>query len=360
MTKFDEKFESNRLAMLVKQHTDIIGINGLVTFNAECTEDRLSSTSWVFSDEVLEKIDQTSFKLHLIELLDNFIQYRALNEKLPRKAGIVRFTTKKVAIEWLQDSTDLTNSSSSKTYSAPLINKYENILSTLNIEAFNLNEDKYSGVFLPVPFAEYWHAPLKVMLIGRETAGWNKNTVPPKNTIQRVASFSKDGNISALVSEAVGRYRKHLPVNRNGSVITTSRSRFKQYFFRLAKELNIQPKAIIYSNLFAWDYDTKSPKARPKTELNEITSLSKQLLTAQIEYLQPDVIVFAAGLTGVDPIIRELFEENFGGYDNLDIIPRKYWRFTAANATCFRIAHPRATSGHSKFRDKVIQHIKEM
>ncbi|WP_220488828.1 hypothetical protein [Pseudoalteromonas sp. SR43-3] len=268
---------------------------------------------------------------------------------------------KKVAIEWLpDDSTHLSNPSSSSSYSATLINKYEKILNTLNIAAFDLNEDKYSGVFLPVPFAEYWHAPLKVMLIGRETAGWNKNTAHPKNTIQRVASFSKDGNISALVSEAVERYKKHLPLNRNGSVNTKSRSRFKQYFFKLAKDLNIQPKAIVYSNLFAWDYDTKSPKTRPKIELNEIASLSKQLLSAQIEYLQPDVIVFAAGLTGIDPIIRELFEENFGGYDNLDIIPRKYWRFTAANATCFRIAHPRATSGHSKFRDKVIQHIKEM
>ncbi|WP_220488829.1 hypothetical protein [Pseudoalteromonas sp. SR43-3] len=87
MTEFDENFESARLAMLVQQHADIIGINGLVAFDAENTEDRLSSTSWVFSDEVLKKIDQTSFKLHLIELLDNFIQYRALYEKLPRKAG---------------------------------------------------------------------------------------------------------------------------------------------------------------------------------------------------------------------------------------------------------------------------------
>ncbi|WP_197187861.1 hypothetical protein [Pseudoalteromonas sp. NGC95] len=69
---------------------------------------------------------------------------------------------------------------------------------------------------------------------------------------------------------------------------------------------------------------------------------------------------FSAGLTGIEPIIRELFEENFGGYDNRDIIPRKYWRFTAANATCSRITHPRATSGYSSFHDKVIQHIIEM
>ena len=40
------------------------------------------------------------------------------------------------------------------------------------------------------------------------------------------------------------------------------------------------------------------------------------------------------------------------------MISAKYWEFEAGNATCFRIAHPRATHGHGDFRDQVIQKIK--
>ena len=54
-----------------------------------------------------------------------------------------------------------------------LLDAYKRILQEVNAQSFNLNEDKYSGVFLPVPFEEYWHSPVKIMLVGRETAGWN-------------------------------------------------------------------------------------------------------------------------------------------------------------------------------------------
>jgi len=60
-----------------------------------------------------------------------------------------------------------------------------------------------------------------------------------KNTIKRVAEFAENNKISDLVQEATGRYKRHLPVSKNGKVITKTRSRFKQYFFRLAKELEV-------------------------------------------------------------------------------------------------------------------------
>ena len=48
-----------------------------------------------------------------------------------------------------------------------LLKEYTQILQGLNARSFNLKEDKYSGVFLPVPFDEYWHSPVKIMLVGR-------------------------------------------------------------------------------------------------------------------------------------------------------------------------------------------------
>ncbi|MBE0471086.1 MAG: hypothetical protein IBX55_16445 [Methyloprofundus sp.] len=237
-----------------------------------------------------------------------------------------------------------------------LFNDYAKILSSLNISSFNLEEDKYSGVFLPVPFDEYWSSSLKIMLVGRETAGWN--TENNKNRINRVAEFVEKGKVFELLCEATGRYKKHLPVSESGKVITKTPSRFKQYFFQLAKELEVDPKSIVYANLFAWDYDKKSPRTRPKNELEEITSISKKLLAIQIKHFQPDVVIFGAGFVGIDPIIKQLFNENFSGYQNKEVISGKYWEFEAGNATCFRIAHPRATHGHSEFRGKVIQRIK--
>ncbi|MDC8444219.1 hypothetical protein JJO83_16230 [Halomonas aquamarina] len=181
-----------------------------------------------------------------------------------------------------------------------LLDEYGRILKELKFDSFNHNEDKYSGVFLPVPFDEYWSSSLKVMLVGRETAGWNTDN--QKNTIKRVAEFAENNKISDLVQEATGRYKRHLPVSKNGKVITKTRSRFKQYFFRLAKELEVNPESIIYGNLFAWDYNKKSPRTRPKNELKEITEVSKKLLAAQIRCLRPDVIIFATGFVGVDQV----------------------------------------------------------
>ncbi|MFW8567297.1 hypothetical protein [Orrella sp. 11846] len=56
-------------------------------------------------------------------------------------------------------------------------------------------------------------------------------------------------------------------------------------------------------------------------------------------------------------LIKQFFNEYFSGYQNKEVISDKYWEFKAANAICFRIAHPRATHGHGEFRDKVIQRI---
>lgn len=45
MPNFDQNFEATRLAMLSKQHPDIVKVSGEVVFRAEDDEDRLSGTS---------------------------------------------------------------------------------------------------------------------------------------------------------------------------------------------------------------------------------------------------------------------------------------------------------------------------
>jgi len=71
----------------------------------------LSGTRWTVEDEIFEKATESGFKVHLIELLDNFIQYRNQCSELPKKEGVVGFSDGGLNIEWLPDgSTDLSNS----------------------------------------------------------------------------------------------------------------------------------------------------------------------------------------------------------------------------------------------------------
>ncbi|MGR5320549.1 hypothetical protein [Vibrio sp. DNB22_19_1] len=234
-----------------------------------------------------------------------------------------------------------------------LLAEYENILSNIDYEKFDSKNDKYSGVFLPVAFDEYFDANKKIMVVGRETAGWN--TENNKNTIRRI--IDKDVNV---VKEATERYRNHLLKNKQGDIVVKSRSRYKQFYFRIAKDLSLKPSALIYSNLFAWDYDRKSPMTRPYGEFEEVKRVSLQILATQIYYFKPDFIIFTAGISKiVDDAIKELFTKYFDGYqtESSSLIKKKFWEFDAAGAKCFRIAHPRATHGHDLYRELVLSKL---
>ncbi|WP_130830778.1 hypothetical protein [[Erwinia] mediterraneensis] len=237
-----------------------------------------------------------------------------------------------------------------------LIKAYTQILKGLNAQSFDLKEDKYSGVFLPFPFEEYWHSPIKIMLVGRETAGWN--TLNGKNTLLRALGLVANVTVEDVVEEALTRYSQHIAVKTDGTLNLKSRSRFRQYHFRLARELSIPPQAIVYANLFAWDYDRQTPLIRPHTEREEIISVSLRLLQAQIYHLKPDFVIFASGARRTDYVIKRLFDDHPNGYKTVSVTPGKLWEFKAGNITCFRIAHPRAMRGHQEYRDKVIARIK--
>ncbi|MBN3172521.1 hypothetical protein H4F69_03000 [Pectobacterium brasiliense] len=234
-----------------------------------------------------------------------------------------------------------------------LVKSYIQILKELNVRSFNLQEDKYSGVFLPVPSDEYWRSTVKIMLVGRETSGWN--TLTGNNTISRILGLIPNVTTEQAIEEAIARYWQHLTETLN----LKSRSRFIQYHFRLASELNMAPQAILYANLLAWDYDRLTPLTRPENEVQEVISASLKLLATQIRYLEPDFIIFASGARRTDYIIKQLLT-GLGGYETSSVIPGKLWEFKVGNTICFRIAHPRAMRGHQEFRGMVIKRIKEV
>jgi len=103
MSKFDQSFENTRLAMLAQQYPDIVKLTGEVVFCAEVDEDSLSGASWILEDDVFDQVSESGFKLHLMELLDNFIEYRGQYNEYPKKEGVVRFGNGQMSIEWLLD-----------------------------------------------------------------------------------------------------------------------------------------------------------------------------------------------------------------------------------------------------------------
>lgn len=239
-----------------------------------------------------------------------------------------------------------------------LLDQYAQVLGRMSREGFALENDRYSGVFLPVAFDDYWTNDFRVMHVGRETAGWNTRT--GLNKLDRIFAANLAGTTRHIVDEAVARYRKHLQIRPDGKVITTTRSRFKQYYFRIAKELDLAPTSLIYGNLFAWDYAGKSPLERPPTELAAVSAFSLELLATQIRFFAPDAIVFSTGRTGIDSLLKHLFENYFNGYQTIRKEPGKMWEFQVGKTTCFRIAHPRALRGHQQYRSDVIQRLKKI
>lgn len=234
---------------------------------------------------------------------------------------------------------------------------YHKTLSKVDFDNFNFIEDKYSGVFLPYHFEAYEEANPKIMIVGRETAGWNTNN--NKNTLKRIIDKNANNSLNDIIEESLSRYSWHLKNSPDGKIKTKHSSKFKHYYNKVSKELKLSPKSMIYANLFAWDYDKKSPLERPDEELQKIADISLELLATQIKFFNPDYIIFATGYSRIDRLIKKLFEIHFDGHETIRVNPKKIWEFSAANTKCFRIAHPRAQHGHAVFRKEVIEIIKK-
>lgn len=108
MSDFDPNFERIRLAMLASQYPEIVKKAGEVIFWSENIEHGLSLTRWKTEEYIYKKANKSGFKVHLIELLSNFTEYRRLCNELPNNEGTVSFGEGEINIKWLPDgSTEL-------------------------------------------------------------------------------------------------------------------------------------------------------------------------------------------------------------------------------------------------------------
>lgn len=192
---------------------------------------------------------------------------------------------------------------------------------------------------------EYEQAPNKILIIGRETKGWLKSWNDfqyDKNGIKRSMDKSKD-----FVRSQLKEKKKD-----------TRGKSFFNFVRDVAKKSG--DNGVLWANIYASDYKGGHINhIKDKNMIKEIETISKKIIVAQIEVLNPNIIIFATGNQGVAARRRyfpnsELRERKaIEGYPSKDL-----WAFKLPDydAQCYRIHHPSSFSRDKKqARQKLIE-----
>lgn len=211
---------------------------------------------------------------------------------------------------------------------------YFEILKDVDPSFFEKNHEasKYleglSGLFLTSIPDGYFDSSLKIMIIGAETAGWD------------VLKEHHYVDISQYIDLAVEKHKKFQTQELNAEKANDRGNTFHNFTRALARKTDAS--GIVYCNLFCFDWKKKSPV---KTKyFSEIKQISKSLIQAQLDFFEPDFVVFANG-TSTYAYRREFFPmQHCSDYFYLKdkgIPDKHFWGFTYQNRfKCFRIQHP--------------------
>ena len=191
---------------------------------------------------------------------------------------------------------------------------------------------------------EYEKAPNKILIIGRETRDWLESW--------KDLQYNEDG-IKRLMDKSksfVGNQLKEEKTNTRG-----------HSFFNFVRDIaNKSGKnGILWANIYAFDYKGGHINhIKDENMIKEIEIISKKIIVAQIEVLNPDIIIFATGNQGIaarrryfpNSELRELTA--IEGYPSKDL-----WAFKLPDhdAQCYRIHHPSSFRSEKKqARQKLI------
>lgn len=216
-----------------------------------------------------------------------------------------------------------------------LAQRYAQTLNLLQLQSLALSFGDLAGVFLPGVTQAYLNAGVKVMVIGKETRGWGM-------LHSETARFS---SMAAYVDHAMQKHEKMLGA-------PPAASKFFQFYRDVCDSVlgasTRASDAAAWSNLFCISYRSASP-ARLACGFNEIKDMSRALLHAQIEVLQPDVLLFVTG-AGYDHYIKEFFTIT----DSRRIVPRALWSFKANDLQAYRTSHPQWERGR-QYREQALR-----
>lgn len=230
--------------------------------------------------------------------------------------------------------------------------EYFNILSALDSTFFdkNISHTKYdkenglSGLFLPSQPDNYFNAKNKIMIIGAETRGWD------------VLGINEFIDLPEYINLSINKqklfFEKQLLLNTTGKI--TFHDFTRQVSERSGKE------GLLYCNLFCFSWKMKSPMNTKYFE--QIHNVSEKLLRAQVEFFQPEIIIFANGLSSVK-YRREIFPldkcKDTVIFESESLSKNQLWQFNFDDKyLCYRIQHPSTIKGRAdakKARNKLMQ-----
>ena len=216
--------------------------------------------------------------------------------------------------------------------------EYLKILNNIDESFFNIahKSSKYneglSGLFLASEPDNYWQAKNKIMIIGAETRDWD-------------VKLAEEYSIEKYLLKSIEKNKKFFK-----KMMLEPRSKKNTFhdFTRLVMDRS-GDDGLVYSNLFCFSWKEKSPIN--SKYFSRIKELSFDLLNAQMNYFEPDIIIFANGSQNTT-YRREVFNPSFysqGKYYFDDGIDKNqlYQFIYKGKTTCYKIQHPSTIRGKS-------------
>ena len=194
-----------------------------------------------------------------------------------------------------------------------------------------------SGLFVATASESYLRSKARIMIVGRETAGWKGADVVPGTGAQI--------DVAAYLERQMAYHRKKV-----GTVDATST--FFQFYRRVAQMVAAPDDrhlkdAPVWANLFCVDRSRSRPDRPPGPASARILDLSARLLRIQIAVLKPELIVFTTG-SSCDSHLKTRY---FDSLLNSEVHnPKRLWEFHIAltddagdpfTVRAFRTPHPR-------------------
>lgn len=235
-----------------------------------------------------------------------------------------------------------------------LSERYCDILKSLDISYLDKHHPEHpkelSGLFLSSVPENYHLAKNKIMIVGRETKGW-------------LEKFPKEDSLFLETTDLKNFIQKSMSVHQNFLNDRLNEKNGKgRRFHNFTREVSKKcgQNGIVQTNLFCFSWNKKIPTRCSHFEI--IKKYSEELLKAQIEILNPQIIIFASGSTS-NKHRKKFFPsnvcDNSSDYTAQGIANKQLWEFDLYKKIhCFRIQHPSSFSKDSVNARKYL--IKEL
>ena len=204
----------------------------------------------------------------------------------------------------------------------------------LDRHAPHADAEKLSGLFLPSVPPNWLGARQRIMIVGCETRQWN--------VLQAGERFS---SLEHYVERSMAVHQAYFAQQLSQSDIRGHA--FHKFTRAVAQRCGSD--GLIYANLLCMAWKRGSPVRCEHFDL--IKRYSKLLLEVQIDFFQPEIIIFANGSATAGhrrdffPLARDAQGKAIGiDYVKEHIPNAQLWKFQLGHRDCYRIQHPSSRS----------------